>query len=58
MVKSPFEETEVPATRKQRLTLSIEPRVAGQTGHFRLTVDLFVLLAIDDVIIFIAPSHT
>ena len=29
---------EVPATRKQRLTLSMDPRMAEQMGHFRLTV--------------------
>ena len=29
---------EVPATRKQRLTLSMDPRMGEQMGHFRLTV--------------------
>ena len=37
MAKRPFEDTEVPATRKQRLTLSVYPQMAGQMGHFRLT---------------------
>ena len=37
MAKRPSEDTEVPATRKQRPTLSMDPRVAEQMGHFRVT---------------------
>ena len=37
MAKRPSEDTEVSATRKQRLTLSMDPRMAEQIGHFRVT---------------------
>ena len=37
MVKRPSEDTEVTAARKQWLTLSMDPRIAEQMGHFRLT---------------------
>ena len=37
MAKRPPEDMKVLATQKQRLTLSINPQMAGQMGHFRLT---------------------
>ena len=38
MAKQPCEDTEVPATQKQQLTLSMGPRMTEQMGHFRLIV--------------------
>ena len=37
MAKRPSEDTEVPATRKQPLTLSMDIPMAEEMGHFRVT---------------------